>query len=492
VIPDQLAFRVSGDLRLSRMASDMADGIEGADIDRDDYGIARVKLLFTPGSLPGVRVETSYVHNGSQAPQFEAVSAPFRERRFPTPERTNGVMRVNSDSLTTRVSVGLRPGLSSALTLSLGDADLRRFGLPGLGLTQVDNKDGSAEAVLRWQPQRPLQLLAGVHGLVTRQLQSIDITGLGVGKGDFRDRQSSLGLFSEASWRPLPPLTITAGVRYQRDSQDRSGAVGSGPGGLNVDYNERFSAWLPKLSVAFALSAGATAGLLVQRAYNPGGTSVSLARRSEDRFDAEKLRNLEAFFRASFGEGRGSLSANVFHNDIKDAQRQLTVPVSVPGGGILFTTEFANAPEAETYGLEAEIGWRWAQRLWLRGGLGLLRTKLRRTIVDTDPTFGREFQRSPRLSTVAAIDWRPANPWRLSAQIRHHSAYFSDDANTALRRIEPATIVDLRAAWTRRRATMFGYVRNAFDAFALSYLFTPTFGTATDPREVGVGLEARF
>jgi outer membrane receptor protein involved in Fe transport len=61
-----------------------------------------------------------------------------------------------------------------------------------------------------------------------------------------------------------------------------------------------------------------------------------------------------------------------------------------------------------------------------------------------------------------------------------------------LRRIDPATTVDLRAEWTRGRATLFGYARNAFDAFALSYLFTPTFGTATDPREVGIGLGARF
>jgi outer membrane receptor protein involved in Fe transport len=39
---------------------------------------------------------------------------------------------------------------------------------------------------------------------------------------------------------------------------------------------------------------------------------------------------------------------------------------------------------------------------------------------------------------------------------------------------------------------LFGYVRNAFDAFYLTYLFTPTFGTPGDPREIGIGIEARF
>ena len=56
----------------------------------------------------------------------------------------------------------------------------------------------------------------------------------------------------------------------------------------------------------------------------------------------------------------------------------------------------------------------------------------------------------------------------------------------------PDLIVDLRAAWEGRRATLFGYARNAFNRFALTYLFTPTFGAAEDGREAGVGLEARF
>ena len=142
--------------------------------------------------------------------------------------------------------------------------------------------------------------------------------------------------------------------------------------------------------------------------------------------------------------------------------------------------------------MELELGWRASSRLSMRLGLGLLGTKIRRTLALSDPIRGKAFQRSPNFSAAAAIDWRPVDDLRLSAQLRTSSDYFSDDANTPSRRIDGSTTVNARAAYTASSMTLFGYVRNAFDAFYLTHLFTPTFGTAGDPREVGLGLEMQF
>jgi outer membrane receptor protein involved in Fe transport len=474
------------------MASDMADAVSGADIKRDDYGIARIKALYEPKAAPGLRIETSYVHTQSQSPQFEAVLAPFRERRYPIPERTNGIHRVEVDSFTTRIGYRLAPTIVSDLTFSAGDADIRRFGLPGLGLTNVDAKDLTAEATVRWRPNGRLSVLMGGHHLATRQRQSIDITGLGIGAGSFRDRQESVGLFGEAGWRPIEPLLVTGGLRYQRDGQNRFGAVGKTPRGIALDYDGQFDAWLPKLSVSYDFDSELTAGVLVQRSYNPGGTSISLARRAEDRFEAETLWNYEGFVRVSLPAGRGTFAANVFYNNIKNAQRQQLVPVVATDGGTVFAVEFANAPAARAYGLEAELSWRPAPRLSLRSAVGLLRTRVVRTVLTTDPSVGKAFQRSPRFSFSGGIDWRPFDPLRLTAQVRHRSGYFSDDANTPARRVSGATIVDLRSAYTTGGVTVFGYVRNVLDAFVLNYLFSPTFGTAEDPRELGAGVAFSF
>lgn len=196
--------------------------------------------------------------------------------------------------------------------------------------------------------------------------------------------------------------------------------------------------------------------------------------------------------RSTFADGRGSLAANLFYNDIRNAQRQQLVPVAVTGGGTVFATEFANAPRARTYGAEVELAWTSGNRLSLRLGAALLRTRVVQTVLATDPTRDKEFQRSPRFSAAAGVDWRPLEALRLSASLRHHGRYFSDDSNTLSRQIGQSTIVDIRANYTAGPVTILGYARNAFDSFALNYLFTPTFGTAQDPRELGIGVEARF
>jgi len=356
----------------------------------------------------------------------------------------------------------------------------------GLGVSQA--------AVVPLTNVEPLavQVIGGTHYSTLRQRQSIDVTGLRIGTGGFRDRQHSLGIFGELTWHPVARLAITGGLRHQRDSQDRVGQVGPVGTGITVDYDEVFEAWLPKLSIAYDLARDATLGLLIQRAYNPGGTTVNLATRRQDDFGAERLWNYEVFLRAGFARGRGRLAVNLFHNDIEDAQRPQSIEFLAPDGTTFTTVQIDNAPSARSRGLEVEVGWRTSDRLSLRMGLGFLGTKIRRTLVASDALLGKKFQRSPNFSAAAAVDWRPIDALQLSAQLRTTSDYFSDDANTPTRRIDGFTTINARAAYTRGRVTAFGYVRNLLNDFYLTHLFNPTFGTAGDPREFGLGLEARF
>ncbi|WP_380876208.1 TonB-dependent receptor [Sphingomonas sp. DBB INV C78] len=493
IVADELAIRLSGDIRRARNSSEMADAIVGASLDHDDAGIGRVKLLAEPSALPGLRIQAFYVHAESQAPQFEGVTAPFRDREMPAPERTNGVYRIRSDSLTGLIDYRLAAGLTSRATLSWGDVLSKRFGLPGLGRTQVDSQDFSAEGVLDWRPDdAPVEATGGVHWLNVRQRQSIDVTGLGLGLGDFTDRQTSLGFFGEASWRPASAIKIIAGLRYQRDRQDRDGQLRAPGSPVLLDYDRTFSAWLPKISIAWDVMDGETIGIMAQRAYNPGGTTINLRTAAQDEFVAERLWNYEFFARGSFDGGRGTITANIFYNDIRDAQRTQNVRFVPPDNIPIITQETANAPRAESYGAELELNWRAARRFSIGAGVGLLQTRIKQTQLPDDPILGREFQRAPNFTAAASAEWWPMDGLSLSTQARLNSGYFSDDANTTARHIAGATIVDARAAYSWGRITLFGYARNLFDNFYLTYLFTPSFGTAGDPREVGIGLEARF
>ncbi|HKX78860.1 MAG TPA: TonB-dependent receptor [Novosphingobium sp.] len=492
LINGQLAMRVSGDVRRMRNSSDMADGIVGARLDHDDFGVGRIKLRAKPEALPGLKVDLIYVHGRNQAPQFEAVFAPFEARRAPTPERTNGVYRINSDSLTLTSDYEVARRLGWRTTLSWGDVQVQRFGLPGLGRTRIGSRDFAVESILSWQRGVALEALGGVHWLTQRQRQTIDVTGLGLGTGDFADRQTSHSFFGQATWRPLPRFAVTGGVRYQHDLQDRDGVLRRPTTPVQLDYRGSFDAWLPKLSVALDFDDDLTAGLVIQRAFNPGGVTLTPFSGAPDEFGAETLWSYEAFARARFSGGRATLRANLFYNDMADAQRPRQFLFRPPVGAPLVTTDIINASAAESYGGELELGWRPHRHLSLNLGAALLRTRIKRMPTPSDPLLGTNFQRAPHFSASAGVDWSPNDELRLSAQFRANSGYFSDDANTPTLRIGGSTVVNARAAYTRGGLTVFGYARNLFNSFHVTYLFTPTLGAAADPREVGVGVELRF
>ena len=104
---------------------------------------------------------------------------------------------------------------------------------------------------------------------------------------------------------------------------------------------------------------------------------------------------------------------------------------------------------------------------------------------------GNEFDRSPHFTGAAAVDWRATERLRLSAQVRHHSPYFSDPKNRRELRIGSGTNVDARVAYAFGKVLVFGQVRNLFDALNMLSLGSTTMGEAEDPRTLAFGIEGR-
>jgi outer membrane receptor protein involved in Fe transport len=332
-------------------------------------------------------------------------------------------------------------------------------------------------------------MLAGAHLHGSRLEQYIDLSAV-IGVGSFRDRQSSLGLFGEAEVALGRDFLLTGALRYQRDSQDRRGALGTPEFRLLIDFDETFDAWLPRLSLAYAPSDRVTIGAMVQRAYNAGGTMLNLDTGEQQTFAAEALWSGELFARASLDADRLRLSVNLFRQVFRDAQRARSRAFSVPGGGTAFWAEILNVPEAWSHGLEASLDWQLSRRVRIGAGVGLLRTR-----IGGAPAVvaeGGEFQRAPHFTGAASLEWIPADGLTLGASLRQNGGYYSDDLNAPARSVGPATRIDARAALTRGRVTWFGYARNLLDAFHMIYLFSPVRGTAADPRELGLGLEVRL
>ena len=492
IVADQLAFRVSGDVRRSRTSSEITSTAAGIDFNRDRYSVVRLKLRSDPTALPGSRLDLNFVHNSSQMPQFEGIEQPFEQRK--NPHATYGAFRINVDSVTGRLSQPLADAVEARVTASFGDARSRRFAPAGLGEAIIHSRDYSLEPIVDWRPSPALHLVAGANVLTSSLAQTIDVSAQQFGVGNFADHQRSVGVFGEASLALASGLTATAGLRYQHDRQHRSGAMQGGRTNLQVEYDEAFSAWLPKASLAYDISQAVRVGVLAQRASNPGGLTINTARFRVDTFDAESLWDFEAFVRGSIPGTGLNLSANLFRYQMRNAQRVQNIAFALSNGQIAFAAEVDNAPRAWSEGLELEASWAASHAVTVRGGIGLLETRITRTIEPSDPLLGKQFQRSPNMSGFLAIGWHPHKDVALDLQGRTNSAYFSDDYETATRRIAGSTTIDARIAWTPGRFEVFGYARNLLDEFHLTYRLAPATGLATagDPRELGLGVQARF
>jgi outer membrane receptor protein involved in Fe transport len=487
-LADGVAYRIAGDLRFSRPSSMIGEDAVGGDPNRDRYGLLRLKLLATPASLPDSKFELAYTHNSSQAPQVEGVSPPFKKRR--NPGATYGTFRIATDSLTASARHQLRSDLVLNALVTGGTSDVERFAPPGLGQVKLANNDLFAEASANWSPAGPLKMIGGISHSRRKLRQYINLSVL-AGEGHFRDQQAASGLFGEATFALLPRTSLTAGLRYQRDTQRRTGALGTSTSSIPLDYDKTFRAWLPKASVTHEFTNDVRAGVLIQRAYNPGGVTLRFDTGQPDFLGAETLWDYEIFARAAVRPGL-SVETNLFYYDQRDAQRAQPISIPAPNGQIVTFADLFNIPRARTYGLEASADWRASERFRARIGVGLLDTRIIKVEPANAGFEGKEFGRAPRFSGTASIEWRPIDPLRISAQARRNSAFWSDDLNTPTRRIDGWTRVDARADWDAGRFRLFGYGRNLLDKFYLTYRFNNALATAGDPREFGVGLEANF
>jgi iron complex outermembrane recepter protein len=488
IATNQLSFRATADFRESHTTSTLAENMRGADPNKESHRLLRLKVRGEPAMLPGLNVLATYVHSASQSPQIVSVREPFKDRRDPF--ATYGVFGIKTNSLTVDLTQSLSAATELSALLSTGKTSAQRFAPPGLGEAHSNTRDWSLEASGRWRLHN-FSGSAGVHAFRATLDQQIDLTALRRGNGTFYDRQDSLGLYLETTTAVAPQLSLTAGARYQRDNQQRTGVLGYPHSFVPLLFGGTFSAFLPKMSVTYYLADRVTVGFLVQRAYNPGGATLVAELGEVDTFNAEHVWNYEVFFRGTLDRSL-TISSNLFYNAIRDAQRPLRVLWTAPNGEELVVTRLDNAPAARSYGAETEAVWMPTRRLTVRTSGGLLWTRLNQAQITSDPILGKQFSRSPNFTGSAQIDWQASSRVRLSSQVRHHSRYFSNDINTPALRVNAATIISARASYTLRNVTAFAYVRNLLDSFHLTYLFSSSLGTAEEPRMVGFGLETKF
>lgn len=487
LLDEQLAARVAVDWRQHEtwMNFTVPDTYDGADRKDDDYGVARAKFLYTPKAVPELKVKVTYAHFDATNPQGETAVEPYEKRERPY---NQAHWDTGADTLVLDAGYALFPALELSLTGSYADSQSERFSPPGRGTANVDADESSVEGLLRYNPlSGRVRGLFGLSYFSADQDEKSDLSAF-LGFGEFTDIQRSFGVFGQVTVDATSRLHLTLGGRWQEDTQDRKGTLGP----VSLVYDETFSEFLPKAEIVYDVSDEAVVGLTARKGYNPGGTTVSFATGAIDEFDAETLWSYELFSRAVLAGGDLILSGNLFYTDFSNAQRPQTILAALPDGETVFDIEFANAPSAESYGLELESIWIAHHTLQVRAALGYLQTEITETLDESDPILGRDFQRAPHFTGLLGFSYQPVEPLTLALSVRRNANYFSDDGNTEEFEIEGVTLVDAKASYDFGSMSAFAFVRNATDKLYQTMQFMPGQSALGDPREYGVGVEARF
>ncbi|SHM94832.1 TonB-dependent receptor [Roseibium suaedae] len=453
----------------------------------------RAKLLFTPDAIPGLTAKLTYSTSQNNQPTYEAATVQ------PFDRLENNQTSVPSFYSRTHTGVAdLSYEFDNGFVLSnqAQFTDLyvdRSLETVGNGDARIDQQNWTNQTLLNFGNED--SKLSGAAGIFASYTQSDESLLLPYnGSPDFDDTKTNLGIFTEMDYRFTDAWTLTGGLRFEHDRVERSGrSTTAATVPSNFDYDESFSAILPKVALAYDVTPDFTVGALINRGFNPGGVVYDFFNGNALSFKAETSWNYEIFTRANLLDDKLEISGNLFFTDYKDAQRyfQTTLPGSVVTQYITL-----NAEEAHAYGLEAAVSYQVLDSLKLKANAGLMKTEITR--FDALPTVeGNDFSKTPGYTLGFGVDWEVLDNLTLSANVSHFDGYYSDDTNTPAYETDPYTIANARATYQfHDNFQVFGYVNNIFDERVATYLENRrgvgSFATMTAPRMFGIGAKATF
>ncbi|SMX51063.1 TonB-dependent receptor [Actibacterium lipolyticum] len=491
-LSDQVAARLSLDYygRSNYIDYTNPSFVEGATNLDQEAKTARFKLLWQPTDMPELEAKLTFSHTDTNRPTWEAATEPFED--LESIASANPSWRQRTDTAIADVSYDLTGAVTITNKLQYSEMLTDRVTEPVTsGTAQIDQTNLSNETRVTFGDD--VSVFSGVAGLYMSETESDEMLNLGA-MSIYDDTKTSLGLFTEMNWRFADRWTLTGGLRYQRDRIQRDGVSSLANNDLN--YDQTFEEWLPKLALAYELSDNTTIGAQVSKGYTPGGVTLNIASMEYVTFEKETALNYELFGRAHLLEDRLFLNANLFYTDYSDAQRY--VVTNLPENlGYAVTV---NAEKARAYGMEFSADYMARDNLRLTGGLGLLKTEINKFRSAAADYQGNEFGRSPDFTLSVGAEWDITPDLRFSAQVKHTDGYYSDDTNDETTQIDAFTVANARIAYSPRdNLELFGYVNNIFDDHSETYIRLTRArpasyyeATTVTPREFGLGLKVNF
>ena len=248
--------------------------------------------------------------------------------------------------------------------------------------------------------------------------------------------------------------------------------------------------WGSKLAWEHDFTANQTGFVSATRGYKAGGvaTDARLGAADPRTYESETLWTYEVGLRSQALEKRLTNRATAFWTSRRDTQVRDSAGF---GGNFYFYTD--NGGDAETYGLEDEISYLFADHWSVYGSLALMDSDLDRFTLSngTDVGGGRDLANVPAYGYSVGLRRAPIAGLFGNVELVARDHYYESNTHAEQRRAYEVVNASLGYAWPRWRVT--AWVRNAFDEDydKRVFFFDNGFGaqryeSKADPRQFGV------
>ncbi len=322
----------------------------------------------------------------------------------------------------------------------------------------------------------------------------VETSGISVTQG--RYDQTTFAGFGQIDFKPIDPLTLTAGLRYENTDEElerRSFVVvegdNSGEDTPFVNSTIEDDVLIPKFALEYSFSPNISTYGSITRGYKPPTQNYTTDNPTLREVRAEKSWNYEIGVKSSWLDDRLSLNVAGFINDVSDLQVPLT-------GDTGFFEDITNA-EAVIRGFEIEVKAVPMTGLDLIAGFGYTDAEYTEYF---NPFTGEDFEGNrliyaPEFTYNLALQYRAQFGLFSRVELQGLGNYFFNDDNSLKQ--ESLALVNARIGYEAEGYGIYFYINNLFDEEYLTAAFVSgtagrTLASYGDRRIFGVQVKSEF
>lgn len=498
LVKDKLALRIAGvyqgrDGFIENIATDEKIGEKGK-------FAARGQLLWTP--TPDWQISfnsyNTFIDDGN--PPFNKLNS---SEPFEVDLDTEGYNRYNTN--TQALKVGYQGKGFRATSITARRFSQQEFLFPGsTGATQTidDFQLKLWTQELRFQsPEtaKKFQWLLGAYyehkDYIVDDVQ-INLPGFPKVRRFGDDFRQTYALFGQLDYKPINPLTLSAGLRYESSdaSLDSSYDLVNPDGSLSPirptikDVKVSDSELIPSFGLKYQFSPNLIGYANIAKGYRPSGLNYGADIEDTLQFAEEKTWSYVAGLQSVWLDGYLIAGLSFFHKDIHDYQ-----VLQFDENGILGDI---NNIGLKATGVQFQLKAKPTPGLDLIASIGYANSKYE-NYINTETGIDlsdNQVPLIPQFTYNLAAQYRTQGGLYARAELRGYGLTYFDDDNTIKQ--EPYALVNARIGYEAEKYGIYLYANNLFDTRYLTsgYIFPVPDGTAEfgNPAMYGIQVKAKF